>query len=107
MNCGECQERRDPNLKYCGNCGVRQLTLFGAFNLYWIVWLIVLVLVYLGESALVLPTSDAGSLWIMNYILLTWVTTIVVVLIYMYGGKFAETIGKAIHPENQCAGSEK
>ena len=95
--CQECGELRDPNLKYCGNCGARQISLFSALNLYWIVWFMVLALVYLGESALILPDSGAGSLPLANYVLIAGVTTIVVVPIFLYGGKIAGAIEEAIH----------
>jgi hypothetical protein len=57
-----------------------------------------MVLVYLGESAQVLPESGAGSLPLVNYLLIAGVTAIVVFLIFLHGGKITGKIEEPVNP---------
>ena len=94
MKCRECGEERDASLKYCGNCGARQIRSVEAVNLFFIVWFIVLVLLYIGESTYLSNGLDVGFLGV--YLLVASIDAIVVIAIYLYGGKIADRIGKAV-----------
>ena len=96
MNCPECGQERDPNLRYCGNCGLHQISISDALNLYWILWFVILVSVYLGEMAVHPLEGGAGMMGLVNYLLITGVDAIIVVAIFMYGGLIADRIGKAV-----------
>lgn len=94
MKCRECGEERDPSLKYCGNCGARQIRSVEAVNLFFIVWFIVLVLLYIGESTYLPNGLDVGLFGV--YLIVASIDAIIVIAIYLYGGKIADRIGKAV-----------
>jgi hypothetical protein len=95
MKCRECNEVRDPGLKYCAGCGSRQISLVGAVDLYLILWFILVIPVYLGESALSFG-SGADLLGLYNYLLIAGADAILVIAIFLYGGKIAERIGASL-----------
>lgn len=96
MNCPECGEMRDLNLKYCDNCGTRQISAVGAVDLFLVLWFVLLIPVFLGESVIGLGPGD-DQLGLFSYLLIAGADAILVVVIFLYGGRIAERIGGVVH----------
>ena len=92
--CRECGADRDPHLKYCGGCGQRQIRDAEAVDLFFIFWFIILALLYLVQSTFLPNDVDLGFLGL--YLLIASIDAIIVVTIYLYGGRLADKIGKAV-----------
>ncbi|HEY3421301.1 MAG TPA: hypothetical protein VGK23_12190 [Methanomassiliicoccales archaeon] len=96
MKCRVCGEARDSRLKHCSSCGSRQISVVGAVDLYLILWFVILLMVYLVESVIGPSGRAADFLWIANYLIIAGVDAIVVITIYLYGGRIADRLGRAM-----------
>jgi hypothetical protein len=94
VKCRECGADRDAHLKYCGSCGQRQIRSAEAVDLFFIFWLIILALLYLVQSTYFPNGLDFSFLGL--YPLIASIDAIMVVTIYLYGGKFVDRIRKAV-----------
>ncbi len=94
MKCKGCRAEIDPGIKYCSNCGARQLSGSDAFVLFSMLWFVILFIV-LG-IAIVTSNLNAlnGTLFIS--VVIGVLDGLVVLIIIEHYGKIEKTFDRSI-----------
>jgi hypothetical protein len=97
MICKGCGEANDSSLKYCGNCGSRQIRGIDAINLYFIIWFILLIPAYLIETVVVHSELTPGFFGVAAYISMASLDAMIVMTIIFHGSGIVEKLDRVLN----------